>query len=132
VLFKESAVKVLKVINILELLTFLCLTIFTLNFFFVEFHSGYGLMFVVLSFEGYLYLKTKNPASKSILIGIAFAALAALFFMNKWSLHQWLNHISISHLLMAVASTFIYRGVSRIETAEHKKEAIPKKTPQHS
>jgi hypothetical protein len=119
-LFKESAVKVLKVINILELLTFLCLTIFTLNFFFVEFHSGYGLMFVVLSFEGYLYLKTKDPASKSILIGIAFAALAALVFMNKLSPHQWFNHLALSHVLMAVATFFIYKGVRKIEMKSSK------------
>ncbi|WP_339793394.1 hypothetical protein [uncultured Imperialibacter sp.] len=120
VLFKESAVKVLKVINILELLTFLSLTIFTLNFFFVEFHSGYGLMFVVLSFEGYLYLKTRNTASKNMLIGIAFAAAAALVFMNKLSPHQWFNHLALSHVLMAAATFFIYKGVQKIEVKRRK------------
>ncbi len=119
-LFKESAVKVLKVINIVELLTFLSLTIFTLNFFFVEFHSGYGLMFVVSSFEGYLYMKTRNPASKNILIGIAFAAAAALVFMNKLSLHAWFNHLALSHVLMAAATFFIYKGVQKIEVKSSK------------
>lgn len=111
----ESIVKAFRIVNILEFLTFLTLTIITLNFFFVEFHSGYGLMFVVLSLEGYLFLKTKNEASKNILIGVAFAAVAALFFMNKISPHQWFNYLSISHVLMAVAAYFFYRGAIRID-----------------
>jgi hypothetical protein len=110
----KKIVKVLGIVNIIEFLTFLTLTIVTLNFFFVEFHSGYGLMFVVLSLEGFLFIKTKNKGSKLILIGVLFAALAALFFMNEISLHQWFNYLSVSHTLMAVAALFFYLGVSKI------------------
>lgn len=112
---RESLIKTFLAINLLEFFTFLTLTIITLNFFFVEFHSGYGLMFVVLSLEGFLFFKTKNAASKYILIGIAFAALAALFFMNEISPHQWFNYLSVSHVLMAVAATFFYIGTSKID-----------------
>jgi hypothetical protein len=111
----SSIVKSLKILNIIEFLTFLTLTIVSLNFFFVEFHSGYGLMFVVLSLEGFLFLKTKNEASKFILIGIAFAAAAALFFMNKISPHQWFNYLSVSHVLMAIAACFFYLGTTKID-----------------
>ena len=111
----DSLVKIFGIVNIIEFLTFLTLTIVTLDFFFVEFHSGYGLMFVVLSLEGFLYIKTKNAASKLILFGVAFAALAALFFMNKISPHQWFNYLSVSHVLMAVAATFFYEGAKRID-----------------
>ncbi len=118
----ESIIKVFRIINIIEFLTFLTLTITTLNFFFVEFHSGYGLMFVVLSIEGFLFLKTKNKASKYMLVGIGFAAIAALFFMNKISPHQWFNYISISHVLMAIAATFFYIGTLYIDmSASYKK-----------
>ena len=117
----DSIVKVFKVVNILEFLTFLTLTITSLNFFFVEFHSGYGLMFVVLSLEGFLFLKTKNKASKYMLIGVGFAALAALFFMNKISPHQWFNYLSISHVLMAIAATFFYIGTSKIDMSVKRK-----------
>ena len=78
----DSLVHVFRIINIIEFLTFLTLTITSLNFFFVEFHSGYGLMFVVLSLEGYLFLKTKNTAGKYMLAGVGFAALAAIFFIQ--------------------------------------------------
>ena len=111
----KSLVNSFKVVNIIEFLIFLTLTITTLNFFFVEFHSGYGLMFVVLSLEGYLFYKTKNEAGKYILTGIGFAAIAALIFMNEISFHQWFNYISASHVLMAIAATFFYLGAIRID-----------------
>lgn len=119
----ESIIKVFRVINILEFLTFLTLTILTLNFFFVEFHSGYGLMFVVLSLEGFLFWKTKNEASRYMLIGVGFAALAALFFMNKISPHQWFNYLSISHIFMAIAATFFYWGTKRIDMSVVRKHS---------
>ncbi len=112
---KTSVVKVLGVINILEFITFLTLTIITLDFFFVEFHSGYGLMFVVLSLEGFLFLKTKNQAGKYMLAGVGFAALAALFFMTKISPHRWFDYLCVSHVFMAIAATFFYFGTERID-----------------
>jgi hypothetical protein len=120
----DSVVKFFRVANIIEFLTFLTLSITFLDFFFVEFHSGYGLMFVVLSLEGFLFIKTKNIASKYLLAGVGFAAIAALFFMNKISLHQWFNYLAISHVFMAVAATFFYRGARRIDMSKVKKQLI--------
>ena len=116
----KTIVNSFKMINIIEFLIFLTLTITTLNFFFVEFHSGYGLMFVVLLLEGFLFYKTKNEAGKYILAGIGFAAVAALLFMNEISIHQWFNHISASHVLMAIAATFFYLGAIRIDMSQIK------------
>ena len=115
IIVKPQIIKVLRVVNTVELIIFLTLTLITLNFAFVEFHSGYGLMFVVLSLQSYLFYKTRNKASKNILIGIAFAAVAALFFMNNIDIHQWFNHLAASHTLMAVAAIFFYKGVMKIE-----------------
>ena len=117
----DSLVNVFRIINIIEFLTFLTLTITSLNFFFVEFHSGYGLMFVVLSLEGYLFLKTKNTAGKYMLAGVGFAALAALFFMTKTSPHQWFNYLCISHVFMAAAAALFYLGTTKIDMSVVKK-----------
>jgi len=102
--------KTFRTINIIELLTFMAITLATLNFRYVEIHSGYGLMFVVLSLQGYAYLRTKNEGSKLFLIGVAFAAIAALFYMNEVGISKWFNHVDISHTIMAVAAYFFYRG----------------------
>ena len=112
---KPNIVRILSVINILEFITFFTLTIISLDFFFVEFHSGYGLMFVVLSLEGFLFLKTKNTAGKYLLTGVGFAALAALFFIFKISPHFWFDYLCVSHVLMAIAATFFYLGTTRID-----------------
>jgi len=116
----KSIVNSFKIVNIIEFLIFLTLTITTLNFFFVEFHSGYGLMFVVLSLESFLFYKTRNTAGKYILTGIGFAAVAALIFMNEISFHQWFNYISASHVLMAIAATFFYLGAIHIDMTKIK------------
>jgi hypothetical protein len=118
---KPAIVRVFGVINIIEFLTFLTLTIVTLDFFFVEFHSGYGLMFVVLSLEGFLFLKTRNEAGKYLLSGVAFAAVAALFFMTKTSPHRWFDYLCVSHVLMAIAAWLFYLGAIRIDMNQMKK-----------
>lgn len=122
-LFPPKVIQVLRGINLVEFATFLFLTFYFLDFFFVEFHSGYGLMFVVLSLEGYLYYRTRHISSGYMLIGVAFAAVAALVFMNEWSLHQWFNHLSLSHTLMAVAAVCFYLGVDRIDMSAPAVEA---------
>lgn len=121
IFLKPSVVKIFGVINIIEFITFLTLTITTLDFFFVEFHSGYGLMFVLLSLEGFLFLKTKNTAGKYMLAGVGFAALAALFFMTKMSPHFWFDYLCVSHVFMAVAATFFYIGTTKIDMSSVEK-----------
>ncbi len=111
----SSVVRILGIINILEFVIFLTLTIVSLNFFYVEFHSGYGLMFVVLSLEGFLFLKTKNSAGKFMLVGVGMAAIAAIFFIFKISPHQWFNYICVSHVFMAAAATLFYYGTKKID-----------------
>jgi hypothetical protein len=40
--------------------------------------------------------------------------------MNKLSIHQWFNHLALSHVLMAMATFFIYNGVRKIEVKSSK------------
>jgi hypothetical protein len=116
----KKYVKILGIVNILEFLIFLGLVFFTLDFFYVQLHSGYGLMFVVFTIEALLFYKTKNEGTKYIMAGIGFAALSALVFATEFSVHRWFNYLSLSHTLMAVATVFIYGGVKRIEIKENK------------
>ncbi len=97
-------------LNIIELTTFVIITFTTLNFFFVEAHSAYGLLIVVTGFQGFIYMKSKSDASKLALIGVGFAALSALFYMNEWGLHQWFNHFAVSHSFMTIAAYYFYRS----------------------
>lgn len=101
-------------LNIIELLTFVTLTFTTLNFFFVEVHSAYGLLIVVSSFNLTVFLKTRKKGSKLFLIAVGFSAIGALFFMNKWGFSPWFNHFDISHILMTLSAYYFYLGSKEI------------------
>ncbi len=97
-------------LNIIELLTFMTLTFSSLNFFFVEVHSAYGLLVVVTGFNSFIYYKTKSKASKLFLIAVSISALSAIVFMNQISINKWFNYFDISHSLMAISAYFFYLG----------------------
>ena len=124
IVLNKKYVKILGIVNIIEFIIFLGLVLFTLDFFYVQLHSGYGLMFIVFTIEVLLFLKTKNIATQYIMAGIGFAALSALVFATEFSVHRWFNYLSLSHVMMAVATVYIYGGVKRIdEETEAKKVA---------
>jgi hypothetical protein len=97
-------------LNIIELLTFVTITFSTVNFFFVEVHSAYGLLVVVSSFNLYVFMKTRDPASGRFLIAVGIAAISALIYMNEWGISKWFNYTDISHCLITAAAWFFYRG----------------------
>jgi len=99
-----------KWINLIELTTFIIITMITLNFFFVEVHSAYGLLFVVTSLNIYVYKKKKTKGSKTFLIAVGFSAISALFYMNQWGLNEWFTHTDISHVFMTISAWYFYKG----------------------
>jgi hypothetical protein len=107
--------KFFSALNILELVSLIVIVLITLDFFFVEAHAAYGLMGIVLVFEGIVYLKTKDKGSLLILIAVAFATLAAVVHLSKFILHDWFNHLDLGHVLMAVSSYLFYLGAIKIK-----------------
>lgn len=114
-LLKSRVGKIFTWVNLIELTIFIIITFSTLNFFFVEAHSAYGLLIVVTSFNIFIYRKTQDQASKIMLIAVGFAALSALIYMNEWGISIWFNHYDISHILMTIAAYVFYRASMRIE-----------------
>jgi len=98
------------ILNIIELATFVILAFSTLNFFFVEAHSAYGLLIVVAGFHGFVFYKQRTKGSKLFLIAVAISALSALIFMNEWGLHPFFNHYDISHTLMTLGAFVFFKG----------------------
>ena len=96
--------------NLVELSTFVIVTFSTLNFFFVEVHSAYGLLVIVTSFQYWVYRKTKKESSKLFLIAVGISAISALIFMNEIGISKWFNHYDISHILMACSAFVFYKG----------------------
>lgn len=114
ILFPKKALIGLRIFNVVELVVFLALSVIYLEFLYVEVHSAYGLLVVVCGLEGILYYKKPNKSSRNILIGLCFAGAAALVFSKKWGLHEWFNHLAVSHVFMAVATYFFYKSAKRM------------------
>lgn len=104
------------ILNIVELVTIMTITMATLNFRWVEFHSGYGLLAVVLPFHTYVWWKTRDKGSAIIICAVGIASFAALVFMNKISFDKWFNYLDISHVIMAVGAYVFYRGALKLGT----------------
>jgi len=119
-LISKNLAKIFKIINLTELCTFVVITYSTLNFFFVEVHTAYGLLFVVASLQIFNFYKTKNTASKYFLVAVAISAVAAIIFMNEIALGKWFNHFDISHTIMAFSVYFVYRAAIKLREAQER------------
>lgn len=100
----------IKSANNIELLVFMGITIYTLNFDYVEIHTGFGLLMVVFPLQLYMYLKTKDKGSKYVFVIVILAIVSAIIFVKQISLHHWFNHISISHVMMFVMVILLYKS----------------------
>ena len=109
-LIKPGIGKFFTWLNIIELTTFVIVTFSTLNFFFVEVHSAYGVLIIVTSFNIVVYRKNKTVASKLFLIAVGVSSISALIFMNQIGISIWFNHFDISHILMAISAFIFYKG----------------------
>ena len=99
-------------------------TMITLHFAWVEFHSGYGLLAIVAPFHLWVFSKTRDRGSVFILLAVALASVAALFYMNKVSIHTWFNYLHISHTVMAIAAFVFYLGALNLNKPRMDKESI--------
>ncbi|MEX0845700.1 MAG: hypothetical protein WD022_10475 [Balneolaceae bacterium] len=105
----------LEVANVVELLTFAVITFSTLNFFFIQIHSAYGLGLVVLPLHFLVYWRTRNEGSRIFFLTVIFAILAAYFYTSEVGLHTWFNHLDLAHTVMAISMYCFYRGARKLE-----------------
>lgn len=119
-LIKPALARFFLVLNAIELVVVMGITFYTLNFQWVEFHSGYGLLVVVLSFHFYSYRNTCNRGSYLMMVAVGIATLAAIVFTYQLAPHRWFNHMDVSHLLMCVSVYYFHLGVQKLErSASH-------------
>lgn len=111
----EKFGKFLEVANVVELLTFAVITFSTLNFFFIQVHSAYGLGLVVLPLHFLVYWRTRNEGSRIFFLTVLFATLAAFFYTSEIGIHTWFNHLDVAHTVMAVSMYCFYRGARKLE-----------------
>jgi MFS family permease len=131
-LLHNNAAKFFTYLNVVELITFMVIAMYTLKFIFVEIHAMYGLLVVVFSFEGYIYLKTKDEGSKKILWAVLLAALAASVHIGKITIHKWFNYFDLAHVFMAISCYVLYKAVKDMTHEYRRKQKMPRATTGHS
>ncbi len=107
--------KFLEVANIVELLTFAVITFTTLNFFFIQIHSAYGLGVGVLPLHFLVFWRTRNKGSRAFILTVLLATLAAFFYTSEIGLGIWFNHLDLAHTVMAISMYCFYRGTLVLE-----------------
>jgi len=98
----------LKTVNIIELITFMFITFYMLDFRYVEIHSAFGLLIVNLPIHAYVYYRSGSRISRTFLFGLGFAILSAIVYKNHLSPHTWFNHYDLSHVFMAIGVFIFY------------------------
>lgn len=100
----------IKTANNLELVVFMVITIYSLNFNFVEIHTGFGLLIVVFPLQLFMYLKTKDKGAIYVFFIVGLAIVSGIIFIKQITIHQWFNHISFSHVMMFVMVILLYKS----------------------
>jgi hypothetical protein len=104
----------LSTIIAIELITVVVITIISVNFRWTGFHSVFCLAGVVAPLFVLDYRKHKDKGSLIILYGIGIFTLSGIVFAVKVSIHQWFNHVDLTHVILSFAVWTIFRGVSRL------------------
>ncbi|MEN8118777.1 MAG: hypothetical protein ABFS35_00425 [Bacteroidota bacterium] len=112
----------LKMANIIKLILFTGLTVYTLNFHFVEFHSGFGILAVALPLQLFMYIKTRDPGSKYVFIMVGLSLLSGFTFLNEIIIHKWFNHMALSHVFIVVMVFCLYKAALNLQYSQNPTE----------
>jgi MFS family permease len=105
--------KLLRLVIYAELFLILTLTFYTLDFWWVEAQSRFGLLLI---FSGiHLILMLAQPTSKACmfaLTGVGILLISFFIYAFKLNLFIWLPSTILAHLLMALSIWFSYKGTT--------------------
>ena len=118
-LLNSKFVRFFKAINVVELLIFMGLTFYFMDFRFVQLHTFYGLVVVVFAFEGYVLYKTGQKEIWWILGSIISMVFCATVYLTKLALHPFFNHADLAHIFMLISVILAYQGISRLKIIEN-------------
>lgn len=122
----ERLARVMSVANVIELLLFHALILFSQPlldrwavefdaFYFVEIHAAYGLIAIAFPLHFLIWRQTRDTASGYVLVGIAVAASAVVVHLTGFYLHPvWFNYHDVSHVILTVSSVLYYQAARRM------------------
>lgn len=103
----------ISILNIIEILTLMTLSLLTMNFLFVQIHAFFGLFLVVFLLETFIYRRMHHTGYRALKSATFFGLLAAISHSLKFSFHQNFNYEDISHVFMMFSTWMYYRAFSQ-------------------
>lgn len=103
-------------LNYIEILAFMFLSLYTLNFMYVILHAIYGLFVVVFCFMFYMYLKTKDHGVVNLFIATGWGIAAMFCHAFQLGINEWFNYNDVSHLAMTAAIYYYYKAAYNMQT----------------
>jgi len=110
-LVKPNVKKFFLGLNVAEMVLLTIITIATVKFIYVEVHSAYGFLFIILGFHLYNYRKSKNKGSKLMLLNTVVLLITFFIYNTPIIPHVWFNHRDLAHIFMAISSYIMYLAV---------------------
>ena len=113
-LVKDGFIKIVTRTNWLIMAFAIFLTIRNLSFSPTTYYSVFGMLVVVGSLSLYIYLKTGSRGVTRFLLAIGLGLISVIIFSRGWGVGPWFNHNDICHLILAVSTFVIFKGVTLV------------------
>jgi len=98
----------------IQLLVFLSLLLYTINFQYVIIHSTISLAVIGLLLHAYVGWTSRSVGSQWVIVGILVTGISSYVFANKISYGLWFNHMDISHVVIALGTWVFMIGAERL------------------
>ncbi len=88
------------------------LTLYTVNFRYVEIHSAFGIVLVFLPLHIYNYKRTGNMGSRFMIYSVLVLISTLFVFRIPIVIHTYFNHMDLAHIIMCVAILLMLKGTA--------------------
>ena len=109
-LLNPKTVKIIGALNLIVMSVVLTLTIYYIDFKFVEVHSAYGIVLVFLPLHILIYRRSKSPGSRFMIYAVLVLISTLFVFRIPIVIHTYFNHMDLAHIIMCVAMLLMLKG----------------------
>lgn len=120
----EKFVKGMAVLTLLVMLVFTVLTIYFLDFKYVEVHSAYGIVLVFLPLHILIHQRSNNKGSKFMIYAVLVLISTLFVFRIPIVIHTYFNHMDLAHIIMCVAVLLMLKGVELTPNPSLEREGL--------
>ncbi|RLD21281.1 MAG: hypothetical protein DRI69_04475 [Bacteroidetes bacterium] len=113
----DKTVKVIGAMIMTAMLVVTGLTMYFINFKFVEVHSAFGIVLVFLPLHIYNLKRSGNEGSRNMIYAVLVLISTLFVFRIPIVIHTYFNHIDLVHIIMCVAVLLMLKGAALLNEA---------------